>query len=151
MQVEKSREALYNDHRDKTFALGSAVFKKHGPVYLVPPAITYRQASRNFASGSRRAFWRIIPILTSEIHRYATNQANNTEQGLGATLRSPQGNLVPAQEIAQRLEAGSLWVHRRAYPMPTAFFGGIKQSSVGGEWRQLGLRRYCDAKTFHSA
>jgi acyl-CoA reductase-like NAD-dependent aldehyde dehydrogenase len=58
-------------------------------------------------------------------------------------------DLKRAERIAMRLEAGSVWVNRGVQPLPTALFGGIKQSGLGGEWGPLGMLNYCNARTFH--
>jgi acyl-CoA reductase-like NAD-dependent aldehyde dehydrogenase len=78
-------------------------------------------------------FGPIVPILSGDEgdeEEDVIRRADNTDQGLAATLwcRDP----AMTEPISMRLEAGSVRVHRGAFPLPTALFGITKQSGLGG-------------------
>ncbi|KAJ5097698.1 aldehyde dehydrogenase [Penicillium angulare] len=148
MQYEKVA-SLRKDCQDQKyqFALGEPQEKSSSsPGYFVPPAIVSRPPE-NSRLVQEEPFGPIVPVLEWDDEDDVIRRANDTDQGLGATVwcRDPER----AERIASQLEAGSVWVNRGAIPLPTALFGGIKQSGIGGEWGPLGLLSYCDARTFH--
>lgn len=149
MQYEKVK-SLFDDCQSKTyeFALGTPNFKQERPGYFVPPAIVANPPEHSRVVQDE-PFGPIVPVLKWEDEEDVIRRANDTDQGLGATLwcRNPE----QAERIALRLEAGSVWVNRGVAPLPTALFGGVKQSGIGGEWGPLGLLNYCSARTFHFA
>ena len=151
MQFDKIR-SIYEDcqARNYQFSLGGGQdLAQIKPGYQMAPAIVVRPPEDSRLV-QEEPFGPIVPILSWDEEEDVINRANNTDQGLGATVwcRDP----AMAERISMRLEAGSVWVNRGAYPMPTALFGGIKQSGIGGEWGPLGLiNSYCSARTFHFA
>lgn len=64
-------------------------------------------------------------------------RANNSNAGLGASVWSK--NAEKAQEVAQRLEAGNVFVNSWVKPIAQVFFSGHKESGIGGEWGKQGL------------
>ena len=147
MQYEKVK-SLYDDCRDQKylFTLGGASLEEGEPGYFFAPAIV-ADPPETSRIVQEEPFGPILPVLKWEDEEDVIQRANSTDQGLGATLwcRDPKR----AERIATRLEAGSVWVNRGAVPLPTALFGGVKQSGIGGEWGQLGLLTYCNARTLH--
>lgn len=147
MQYDKVKSVFDDCHRQNyDFALGQGDLKKETAGFFIPPAIVAKPPDTSRIV-QEEPFGPILPVLTWEDDEDVIERANDTDQGLGATLwcRDPER----AERIANRLEAGSVWINRGAMPLPTALFGGIKQSGLGGEWGQLGLINYCDARTFH--
>lgn len=147
MQYDKV-QSIFHDCRDQKyeFALGDGDLKKEAAGYFVPPAIVARPPEKSRIV-QEEPFGPILPVLTWQDDDEVIKRANDSDQGLGATLWCR--DLERAERIASRLEAGSVWVNRAAMPMPTALFGGIKQSGIGGEWGSLGLANYCEARTIH--
>lgn len=75
-------------------------------------------------------------------------RANDTTTGLGACVWGK--DVERAERIAWQLQAGSVFVNSYEKPTPQAFFGGHKQSGIGGEWGQQGVLSYCNALAMHS-
>ncbi|KAJ5321504.1 putative aldehyde dehydrogenase FUS7 [Penicillium atrosanguineum] len=149
LQYEKVK-SLFADCQNQgyEFALGGPDFKQEIPGYFIPAAIVDNPPEQSHVVQDE-PFGPIAPVLKWEDEEEVIQCANGTDQGLGATLWCR--NTEQAERIALRLEAGSVWVNRGVVPLPTALFGGIKQSGLGGEWGQLGLLNYCSARTFHFA
>lgn len=74
----------------------------------------------------------------------AVRLANDTEFGLGANVFSR--DLVKAYKIAQRLNAGSVWVNLPNGMHMACPFGGNKNSGSGREYGTYGLHEYLKVK-----
>ena len=74
-------------------------------------------------------------------------RANDTPTGLGGSVWS--GNPGNAERVARQLEVGSVWINAFEAPVAQAFFGGRKESGIGGEWGDEGWKAYCDVQVIH--
>lgn len=80
-------------------------------------------------------FGPVLPVLTYRDVDDAVERANATHFGLGASVWS--ADLERAQEIAKRLDAGTVWINQHMQLTPEAPFGGAKWSGLGyavGRW-----------------
>ena len=75
-------------------------------------------------------------------------RANDTSTGLGAVVYGK--DIKRAESIAERIESGSVWVNSMSKPTPQAFFGGVKESGIGGEWGRQGIIAYCNPRVIHT-
>ena len=89
----------------------------------------------------------IVPILTFNDIEDVLERANLDNAGLGATVYSK--DLARAENIARRLEAGTVWINMPETPHQAAYMGGIKHSGFGGEMGKQGLLSYSYIKTLH--
>jgi len=55
-------------------------------------------------------------------------EANNTVYGLGASVWT--SNISKAMRLAERLDAGTVWINTRNVVDPNMPFGGFKQSGI---------------------
>jgi len=85
-------------------------------------------------------FGPVLAIMSYDDVEDAIARANDTEYGLGGSVWSP--NVSRATEIAQRLEAGSVWVNQHPSMDPQVPFGGIKCSGLGVEGGLRGLEEF---------
>ncbi len=92
-------------------------------------------------------FGPIIPILKWSTEDEVVARANLDNAGLGATVYST--DLAKARRMADRLEAGSVWINSSEKPSARAFFAGFKDSGFGGEMGKLGLMSYVYTKSIH--
>ncbi|CAI4217181.1 unnamed protein product [Parascedosporium putredinis] len=92
-------------------------------------------------------FGPIIPILSYSDIDDALRRANLSNAGLGATVYSK--DLKRAEDIARRLEAGSVWINGPEKLNPAGYFSGLKDSGFGGEMGKQGLLSYSYTKTLH--
>ncbi|GAA3636707.1 aldehyde dehydrogenase family protein [Kineosporia mesophila] len=90
-------------------------------------------------------FGPVLPLLRYDDVDDAIARANAGEYGLGASVWSadPQAALA----VAERIEAGTVWVNEVMHLSPTAAFGGLKQSGVGVESGQAGLLEFTERQT----
>jgi acyl-CoA reductase-like NAD-dependent aldehyde dehydrogenase len=85
-------------------------------------------------------FGPVLAILPYDDVEDAIRRANDTDYGLGGSVWSP--DVVRATAIAQRLEAGSVWVNQHPAMDPAVPFGGIKCSGLGVEGGLRGLEEF---------
>lgn len=74
----------------------------------------------------------------------AVQRANNSPYGLGASVWG--NDEATLQEVANRLNAGTVWINQHMEVAGDVAFGGIKDSGVGVEFGIEGLRAFCDIK-----
>lgn len=86
-----------------------------------------------------------LPIVRYTDLEQAIAWANGLEVGLGASVWSP--DVERAKEVALRLEAGSVWINKHGAIDPRVPFGGVKQSGMGREFGELGLKEMAEAKS----
>lgn len=92
-------------------------------------------------------FGPIIPVLKWTTDDEVVARANLANAGLGATVYST--DLAKARRMADRLEAGSVWINSSEKPNVRAFFAGFKNSGFGGEMGKQGLLSYAYTKSIH--
>src|SRR5690606_22876880 len=89
-------------------------------------------------------FGPVLPVIRFTDIDDVVRRANATVFGLGASVWS--SNTSRAAEIANRLEAGTVWVNRHVGVDANVPFGGAKQSGLGCEYGVEGLRQYMQGR-----
>jgi len=143
MQYEKVSNLLHDSvaegHR---VLLGGAPADKKG--YFIPITLI-----DNPPDDSRcvveEAFGPVLPIMKYRDVDDVIRRANDTEYGLAASVWS--ADVRKAQDIARRLEAGTVWINQIHVFGPDIAFGGHKQSGMGIENSLHGLSEYCNMQT----
>jgi acyl-CoA reductase-like NAD-dependent aldehyde dehydrogenase len=141
-QYERVR-ALIDDAKASGihFLIGGDVAE--GPGYFIPVTI-----ADNPPDDARvvveEAFGPVLPLLKFASDDEVIRRANDSIYGLGSSIWS--SDLVRAQSIADRLEAGRVWINtpQEIGPYP---FGGHKQSGLGVENGSAGLLEYTNSQT----
>jgi succinate-semialdehyde dehydrogenase/glutarate-semialdehyde dehydrogenase len=70
--------------------------------------------------------------------------ANDSDFGLGATVMS--SDLDRARAVADRLEAGMVWINQPTGTSPELPFGGIKRSGYGRELSELAMFEFANRR-----
>ncbi|MBE4948063.1 aldehyde dehydrogenase family protein [Chryseobacterium culicis] len=83
-------------------------------------------------------FGPVLPIIKYKTLEEAISKANDSENGLGASVWSD--DLDEAQKVAAQLEAGTVWINQHGAINPFVPFGGAKQSGYGVEFGIEGLK-----------
>jgi acyl-CoA reductase-like NAD-dependent aldehyde dehydrogenase len=106
------------------------------------PATIIDNPPEDSAIVTEEPFGPIVPLLKWKDEDDVIRRANASKLGLGASVWSKD---VPrAQRMAEQLEAGSIWVNTHFELAPNVPFGGHKESGIGMEWGELGLRGWCN-------
>jgi succinate-semialdehyde dehydrogenase/glutarate-semialdehyde dehydrogenase len=74
----------------------------------------------------------------------AIKLANGSRFGLGGTVIA--ADLAHAQEVAERIETGMVWINHPTSTQPDLPFGGVKRSGVGRELAGLGINEFVNKK-----
>jgi acyl-CoA reductase-like NAD-dependent aldehyde dehydrogenase len=90
-------------------------------------------------------FGPIIPIIPFGDVDEAIAAANSTSFGLSASVWSSDSTF--AESIAERLEAGTVWVNDHLVPDALVPMGGFKSSGLGREYGELGLLSFMEPST----
>ena len=92
----------------------------------------------------REVFGPIAPLVRFRDVESVIQQANDTPYGLAAYVFSQ--DVGKAMRIAQRLNAGIVGVNRGFVSDPAAPFGGMKQSGIGREGAQDGIKEFLETQ-----
>ncbi len=85
-------------------------------------------------------FGPVLPILTYTDIDDVIARANDSELALGASVWSSDEQR--ATEVAERVEAGTVWVNQHPMLSSDVPFGGVKQSGLGVEQSIHGVLEY---------
>ncbi len=91
---------------------------------------------------AREVFGPIRSILKYRHVEEAVQRANDTPYGLGASVWGKDPDTL--RNVAEQLNAGTVWINQHAAVSPEVPFGGHKESGVGVQWGLEGLRSYCN-------
>ncbi|NVE96034.1 aldehyde dehydrogenase family protein [Altererythrobacter sp. JGD-16] len=128
--------------QDLNFALGGEVPECEG--YFIPPIII-DNPPEDARIVCEEQFGPIVPLIWFEDYNDAIRRANASEYGLGATIWAGDENAGWA--LAQRIDAGNVWVNESRPLSPVVPFAGHKQSGFGVENGLEGLLEYTIPKT----
>jgi len=92
-------------------------------------------------------FGPVLPIIRYTDVDDALARANASSMGLGGSVWS--SDVEEAKALAMQLESGSAWINSHGGLNPNAPFGGVKQSGVGREFGEEGLREFTSLQSVH--
>lgn len=143
MQFEKVKDLLADTRRigANIVAGGEAV---EGPGYFIPVTIVDNPPDDSRVV-TEEAFGPVLPLLKFSDVDDVIARANSTEYGLAASVWSKDTDV--ALGIAERIEAGTVWINEIHVFGPHIAFGGHKQSGMGVENALDGLAEYTNPQT----
>src|SRR2546425_125305 len=98
------------------------------PGYFIAPTIV-AEVQDGTRLVDEEPFGPILPILRFRAVEDAVRRANSSRYGLSGSVWT--NDLTKGSEIAERLEAGTVWVNQHgALPDPRIPFGGAKESGI---------------------
>jgi aldehyde dehydrogenase (NAD+) len=114
--------------------------------YFVQPTI-FGEVDNNMRIAQEEIFGPVLSVIRYDSVDDAVRIANDSIYGLAAGVWSR--DIPRALEVVRRLRAGTVWVNDFHLISPAAPFGGFKQSGVGREQGEWGLKGYLETKTVH--
>jgi len=147
MQFEKVSSLVEDAKKSgaKVLAGGAPL---EGKGFFFPPTIL-----TGVAEGTRivdeEQFGPVLPVMPFSTIDEVVERANNSEYGLGASVWST--NLERAQEVANRLHAGTVWINKHSELSPNIPFGGCKESGIGKQMGSYTLEGHTEAKIVRMA
>jgi acyl-CoA reductase-like NAD-dependent aldehyde dehydrogenase len=146
MQFERVQELLDDARQHGKVIAGGTTLDQPG--YFIRPTIV-----RDITDGTRlvdeEQFGPVLPVIKYSDPEDAVARANASPWGLGGSVWS--GDTERAYALAEKLEAGTVWINKHAELDPTLPFGGAKQSGIGTELGQEGLREFTQLKVINMA
>jgi len=118
---------------------------RHGEQgYFIQPTV-FSDVEDCMTIAKEEIFGPVMAILKFKSLEEVILRANGTNYGLAAGVVTK--DLNTALTLAHCLRAGTVWVNCYDYFSPAAPFGGYKESGIGRELGEYGLRQYCAVKT----
>lgn len=118
------------------------------PGYFIRPTIV-----RDIEDGTRlvdeEQFGPVLPLIRFTDSEDTLARANASPLGLGGSIWSADSDL--AYDLADRMEAGTVWTNKHLDFGPHVPFGGAKQSGIGVEFAQEGLQAFARPHAINAA
>jgi len=115
-----------------------------GKGYFIAPAIITGLGDESRLVVEEQ-FGPALPILSFTDIDDVVARANATPYGLSASVWS--SNISKAVAVAERIEAGTVWVNQHMKPRPQLPTAGVKASGVGAENGAWGLESFLQIQT----
>ncbi len=90
-------------------------------------------------------FGPVAAVIRARDAAHAIALANDSDFGLGAALWC--GDVARAQQLARRIESGSVFINGMVASDPRLPFGGVKRSGYGRELSAAGIREFVNVMT----
>lgn len=114
--------------------------------YFVEPTI-FAGVRDDMRIAREEIFGPVLSVLDFETEEEVITRANDTEFGLSAGLFT--NDLTRAHRVADRLEAGTLWINSYNLAPVEVPFGGTKMSGVGRENSRAAMDYYTEVKSVY--
>jgi acyl-CoA reductase-like NAD-dependent aldehyde dehydrogenase len=113
--------------------------------YIKPTLLT--NCNSNMTIMHDETFGPVIPVQSVKSDEEAIDLMNDSEFGLTASIWTK--DKAKGQEIAEEVEAGTVFVNRADYPAPDLAWTGWKNSGKGQTLSVFGFEQFVKLKSFH--
>lgn len=114
--------------------------------YFLPPTVI-ADTNHTMQVMTEETFGPVLGVMPIDSLTQALELANDTDYGLAGFVFS--GNMGRGLALAERINAGSVWVNNIHRSHHSAPFGGMKQSGIGREKGRWGVESYLEYKTIY--
>jgi acyl-CoA reductase-like NAD-dependent aldehyde dehydrogenase len=132
----------------ESVAMGARVVvggkRRPGKGYFFEPTVL-ADVTEEMPVFSEETFGPVAAILRVRDAEEAVRVANDTPYGLGASLWTRDAAF--GEQLARRIEAGSVFVNGMVSSDPRLPFGGVKRSGFGRELSVFGIREFVNIQT----
>jgi len=112
--------------------------------FFIEPTV-FADVQDTMTIAKEEIFGPVMSILKFNDFNEVIRRSNNTNYGLAAGVVT--NDITKALTIAHNLRAGTVWINCYDVFTPASPFGGFKESGIGRELGEYGLRQYCAIKT----
>lgn len=117
-----------------------------GKGFFIEPTV-FTNVHENMRVFQEEIFGPFCVIANFKDEAEAIRMANNTTYGLGSAVFTT--NLERAHRVAEKIEAGTVWINSSQDSDFRVPFGGFKESGIGVECGEAGLAAYLQTKAVH--
>ena len=112
--------------------------------FFLEPTI-FDKVDNNMEIAQEEIFGPVLSVLTFSTLDEAVSLANATRYGLAGSVWTK--DLYQANYIAERVQAGTIWINTYGSFFNEVPFGGYKESGLGRELGKAGLKEYTELKS----
>jgi len=141
-EYEKILGYIEDGKKTAKLLAGGGNHKINGKGLFIEP--TLFAASNDIKISREEIFGPVLPIIPFDSEDEAVRIANDTPYGLSAGIQT--GNMSRAIRLAERINAGTLWLNAWHKYHPNGPFGGFKMSGYGRENCVESLESYTQYK-----
>jgi aldehyde dehydrogenase (NAD+) len=123
---------------------GAATRPECGDGWFVEPTV-FTGVKPQMRIAQEEVFGPVLSVIVFDEDEEAIEIANNTQYGLAAGVWTQ--NIGTAFTMAQRLEAGTVWINTYRATSFLSPFGGYKRSGIGRESGLTAIREYLQEKS----
>ena len=109
------------------------------------PVTLLTDVDMDFVACAEETFGPVAPIILAQNEDEAIRIANHSRFGLGASIWTK--DIDRAGKLAEKIEAGAVFVNGLVKSDPRLPFGGIKHSGYGRELGKEGIREFVNVKS----
>ena len=120
----------------------AAVEGHEGGSYYQPTI--FGEVDNSMRIAQEEIFGPVLSVIRYSGVEEAIRIANDSIYGLAGSVWS--SDTIRAQEVAKRMQTGSVWINSHHMITPATPFGGYKQSGLGREFGHWGLEEYLETK-----
>ena len=142
-QLEKVNNHIKEALEKGAKLIGGKTFKIFGNGYFMEPGIL-TNVNHEMKIMKEETFGPITPIMKFKLIEEAIKLANDSEYGLTASIWTK--DLKKGQEIAKKIEAGTVEINRHGMSKVGCPWGGYKKSGIGRIYSKEGIRSFCNTK-----
>lgn len=114
--------------------------------FFISPTV-FTDVSPSMRIFREEIFGPVVVVCRFKTEDDALALANDSTYGLGSAIFTT--NLERGHRVAERIEAGMVWINSSQDSDPRVPFGGVKQSGIGRELGAAGLEAYSQIKAVH--
>jgi acyl-CoA reductase-like NAD-dependent aldehyde dehydrogenase len=111
--------------------------------YFEPTLLT--NIKSNMLVANEETFAPIATIIVVDNEEEAIKEANRSVYGLGTSIWTK--DLKKGEELSKKIEAGCVYVNKKVRSDPRMPFGGVKDSGLGRELGEYGLKEFVNIKS----
>jgi acyl-CoA reductase-like NAD-dependent aldehyde dehydrogenase len=141
VQYEKLLDLIEDAGRSGTIMAGGQRLNRKG-FFIAPTVVADLVDTDRLVTEEQ--FGPVIPVLAYDTIDEVITRANVSEFGLGGTVWGK--DIDRAIAVASQIETGTVWVNKHLDLRFDVPFGGIKQSGLGREQGEDGLREFTQAR-----
>ena len=146
MQYERVKELIADARQHGQIVAGGTMPDQPG--YFIRPTIV-KDVDETSRIVMEEQFGPVLPVMKFTDADDAVARANACDYGLGGSIWS--SDLDQAYALADKLDAGTVWINKHAELDPSIPFGGAKQSGLGAELGEEGLEEFTQLKIINRA